>query len=48
MAKFGEVVDVDTVLDYGKHLVKISDVKNKHLKKIIKKCNLIIFTFFFF
>lgn len=30
MAKFGEVIDVDTMLDYGKHLVKISDVRNKN------------------
>ena len=30
MAQFGNVVDVDTILDYGKHLVKIVDVRNKN------------------
>lgn len=29
MVQFSNVVEVDTMLDYGKHLVKIVDVRNK-------------------
>ena len=29
MAQFVNVEDVDTILDYGKHLVKVTDVRNK-------------------